>query len=260
MENQKGICRLSVIPVRAEGNDRSEQVTQLLFGEHYEVLEKKEKWIRIRIYYDSYEGWIDHRQFTPISEEYFAEINTSHYHYCLEPSAKLTFRDQSFIVVKGSVLPITSDEIFSDSRELQYPGKTKPCGLRGSWDFLKQEALSYLNAPYLWGGRTHFGIDCSGFTQMVFRLAGYEISRDASQQVMQGIAVEDISGVQPGDLAFFASESGAITHVGMALEDKKIIHASGKVRIDKLDGEGILDEETNTYTHTLSGIRRFLKT
>jgi hypothetical protein len=260
MENQKGICRLSIMPVRAEGNDRSEQVTQLLFGEHFEVLEKQEKWIRIRIHYDSYEGWIDHRQFTPISEDYFAEINASHYHFCLEPSAALNFRDQSYLVVKGSVLPITSDEIFSSSTELDYQGETKPCGLRGGWNFVRQQALSYLNVPYLWGGRTHFGIDCSGFTQMVFRLAGYNINRDASQQVLQGDSVKDFSGINPGDLAFFASESGAITHVGIALEDHKIIHASGRVRIDRLDSKGILDEQTNTYTHMLSDIRRLLKT
>ena len=238
MEN--GICRLSVIPVRAEGNDRSEQVTQLLFGEHYQVLERTPKWLRIRIHYDQYEGWIDHRQFTPISIDYYHEINISNYHFALEPAARLSFRENQLLVVKGSVLPITSDDMFASTQEIQYDGKTKPVASRADVAFLKSAAPSYLKAPYQWGG--------------------YSLKRDASQQALQGSAVKNLENALPGDLAFFASESGRITHVGMILEGSRIIHASGRVRIDALDERGILDKQTNTYSHELTLLRRFLKT
>ena len=256
--HQRGISRLSIIPVRAEGNDRSEQVTQLLFGDHYEVLGTSEngKWYQIRVHYDGYEGWIDHRQFTPISEEYYEEITRTNYQIALEPISPLTLGGQDHHVFMGSVLPMAEGELFGEVN-VGYSGSTKPQSGREGWEFIRAKAMQYMNAPYLWGGRTIAGVDCSGFTQNIYRCAGFPLLRDASQQVKQGDAVS--GNAMPGDLAFFSSESGNITHVGICLEEGKIIHASGRVRIDSLDDQGITDDETGKYTHQLAAIRRILK-
>ena len=116
--------------------------------------------------------------------------------------------------------------------------------------------MRYLNAPYLWGGRSPFGIDCSGFTQLVFKFAGIKLQRDAYQQGGQGSIINFIEEVQPGDLAFFSNDEGAIIHVGIMLKDNRIIHSSGKVRIDKIDHFGIYNAETKKHSHLLKLIKR----
>src|SRR5690606_32644982 len=124
--------------------------------------------------------------------------------------------------------------------------------------FLIETALLYLNTPYLWGGKTPFGIDCSGFTQMVYKLNGYKLLRDASQQATQGEALSFIEESEPGDLAFFDNHEGIITHVGIIMEDNYIIHAHGKVRIDRLDHSGIFNYDTRSHTHRLRVIKRII--
>ncbi len=257
----KGICRLALMPVRAEAADVSEQVTQLLFGEHYEILEisKNGKWFRIRINYDGYEGWIDHRQHTTISDAYYEQINLSNYKVCLEISTTILYQKQSVQILMGSVLPISTSELFKMEEQLAFNGEAKALGQRMDYEFLRKIALKYLNAPYMWGGRSPFGIDCSGFTQMVYRIAGYSLLRDASQQASQGKEVEGIGEARQGDLAFFTNDSGKIHHVGIIMGEGHIIHASGKVRIDFLDEKGIFVESSGEYTHKLNSIRRILK-
>ncbi len=258
---EKGICRLSIVPVRREPADPSEMVTQLLFGEHYTVHEVSEngKWKRITIAYDGYSGWIDHRQHTSISQAYFDQITHSEYKLCMDITSSILFRKEPVMIVIGSVLPISTSELFKMEEQLAFNGEAKSLGQRRDVEFIFEVARKYLHAPYLWGGRTPFGIDCSGFTQIVFRLAGYALLRDASQQVGQGILVEDIGSAQPGDLAFFNNEKGKITHVGILLPDAKIIHASGHVRIDGFNKNGILDADSGRITHTLHSIRRILR-
>ena len=122
-----------------------------------------------------------------------------------------------------------------------------------------ETALLYLNAPYLWGGRTHFGIDCSGFTQMVYKLNGHKLLRDASQQATQGEPLSFIEESEPGDLAFFDNEEGTITHVGIMMADHHIIHAHGQVRIDHMDHTGIYNAELKKHTHKLRVIKKIAK-
>ena len=260
MKQQKGICRLSIVPLRSEGRESSEMVSQLLFGDHYTVLEKdtKGEWLRIMIHFDAYEGWINHKQHFAISDEYFEELSSLEFKACGEICGRLQLQQEHLNIVFGSLLPITSNELFDISEQVHFTGKT--LAVRKIMDFaiLKELAFQYINSPYLWGGKTPFGIDCSGFVQMIYKLCGYPLKRDASQQARQGKIVPTFEEVKPGDLAFFQNPEGRIVHVGMVLDNHQIIHASGKVRIDYLDENGIFIKENEIYTHRLCLIKRLI--
>lgn len=258
---EKGISRLSVVPVRSEASDKSEQVTQLLFGDHYTVIELSEnqKWVRIEISFDGYQGWIDRKQHYMISEAYFNQINSSDYKICTDLTTSILYKKHHISIVMGSILPIATNELFKMEEQLAFNGESKSLSQKREYDFLKEIALKYLNAPYQWGGRSPFGIDCSGFTQNVFRICGYTIARDASQQVRLGTDVPVLEDSRAGDLAFFSGESGDITHVGIILDDNHIIHSSGKVRIDEIDAQGIKQIPSGQITHKLASIRRIIK-
>lgn len=258
----KGICRLGVVPVRANPSDSAEMVTQLLFGDHYSISELSEdgKWAKIIIDFDQYQGWIDFKQHTEISEEYFHHLSTTEFKISTDINATILFKKRLIQIVIGSVLPISSSELFAVNEQFAYNGASKNIGEKQGFDFLKQVVKSYMNAPYLWGGKTPFGIDCSGLTQQVFKLCGYTLKRDANQQYHQGTEINGLTQAIPGDLAFFENEKGHISHVGMLMEDQDFIHASGYVRKDKLDENGIFNEELSTYTHNLAGIKRILIT
>ena len=255
-----GVCRLSLVPVRAEASNKVEQVTQLLFGDHYEVLEKDATrgWMRIRINFDLYEGWIDSRQHHAVSPEYFDYINQAEFKITTDLTSSLLYHKSPQIVLMGSMIPISSSELFKMEEQFAFNGDSKNLGQKREFEFLKNIANKYLNAPYQWGGKTPFGIDCSGFTQMVFKICGYRLLRNSSQQANQGKLVKSIDQAKPGDLAFFKNAENEIVHVGILLEDDKIIHASGRVRIDHINEEGILNLETKIYSHQLASIRRIL--
>ncbi|MDH5474770.1 MAG: C40 family peptidase [Cyclobacteriaceae bacterium] len=256
---EKGICRLSLVPVREGGNDASEMITQLLFGDHYEVttVSEDEKWLKIKIIFDEYEGWIDAKQHTLITQEYFDQINHSNYKISLDISSSILHNKHHINVLLGSVLPISTNELFKMEEQLAFNGESKSLAEKRDFEYLKQVALKYINAPYQWGGKSPFGIDCSGFTQQTFRICGYKLKRDAYQQYEQGVSVND--EVLPGDLVFFNNNKGKIIHVGIVLENQAVIHASGKVRIDRLDEKGIYNEEQRKYSHQFVGARRVLK-
>lgn len=259
MEN--GICRLSLVPVRKDPADTSEMTTQLLFGDHYSVLEYSEdnKWLRIRIYHDDYEGWIDHKQHKSISGEYFDEINANDYKIATDLSSTILYKKKPLVIVMGSVLPVSTHELFDLEEQFAFNGESKNLGQKRDFEFVRLIAEKYLNAPYLWGGKSPFGIDCSGLTQMVFRISGYPLKRDTHEQIKQGEPVENLKSAKPGDLAFFTNSKNQISHVGILLAHDKIIHASGSVRIDFIDERGIFIESKGTYTHSLERIKRILR-
>jgi hypothetical protein len=251
-----GICNLAIIPLRAEASDKSEIVSQILFGEHFEVLEQQKQWSRIKMQFDNYEGWVDSKQFQQISESNYRQIsseaiilNADLIEYITGPSNLL------MPIPLGASLSFLNYNDINVSN-FEFDG-TKISGVKPKKNLLNF-AFMYLNAPYLWGGKTPFGIDCSGFTQMVYKLNGYKLLRDASQQAFQGEALSFIEESEAGDLAFFDNDEGKITHVGIIMENNYIIHASGKVRIDRLDHLGIYNAETNKHTHKLRVIKKII--
>ena len=251
-----GICNLAIVPLRAEASDKSEQVSQLLFGEHFKIIEATAKWSQIELAFDGYIGWIDNKQFQSISEEQYlfladspTVLNADLIEYISTPN------NQLLPIPLGSSLSFLENEEINTSK-FSFDGM-KVCGAKPKSDLVKT-AFMYLNAPYLWGGKSPFGIDCSGFTQMVYKLNGHHLLRDASQQATQGEPLSFIEESEPGDLAFFDNDEGNIVHVGIMMEDNYIIHASGQVRIDRLDHLGIYNADTNRHTHKLRVIKKII--
>lgn len=254
-----GVCRLSLVPVRLEGSDKAELTTQLLFGEHYEVLSssKDKKWLKIKMHFDQYEGWIDVKQHHSISKDHFDYINRADFKISTDVTTSILYNKTPLSILMGSIIPISGSELFRMEEQFAFNGESKSLGQKRDFEFLKLTAKKYVNAPYLWGGKSPFGIDCSGFVQMVFKINGYKLQRDSAQQAKQGKAVS-FHEMLPGDLVFFKSKENQITHVGIFLGDDKLIHASGKVRIDHLNEEGILHAESRVYTHSFAQARRIL--
>ncbi|MEO6175102.1 MAG: C40 family peptidase [Flavobacterium circumlabens] len=251
-----GICNLAIVPVRSEPSDRSEIVTQLLFGEHIEIVERQNQWARIKIQFDDYEGWVDSKQYQVISEANYKQLsneaiilNADLIDYISAPENLLLP-----IPLGASLSFLNNSEINTSNFEFE---GTKTSGVKPK-SALINTAFMYLNAPYLWGGKTPFGIDCSGFTQMVYKLNGYKIHRDASQQALDGESLSFIEESEAGDLAFFDNDEGNIIHVGIIMDNNYIIHASGKVRIDRLDHLGIYNPELNKHTHKLRVIKKII--
>lgn len=250
------ICNLSVIPMRSEPSDRSEIVSQILFGEHFEIIEHDKQWSKVKLHFDDYEGWIDNKQYQIISKDNFELLckealilNSDLVEYISAPNNVLIP-----ITLGASISFLNHSEINTQNYEFE---GLKISGIKPKSNLI-QTAFMYLNAPYLWGGKSVFGIDCSGFSQMVYKLNGYKLLRDASQQSSQGEVLSFIEESEPGDLAFFDNEDGKIIHVGIMLENNYIIHASGKVRIDRLDHLGIYNAETNRHTHKLRVIKKII--
>ena len=234
-----GICNLSAMPVRKEGSHNSEMVSQLLYNEMYEVLDEKPGWYLIKSVEDQYEGWIQGIQHHPLSEQAFMEYK----------GKKRYIVDQPVLNYEGHQLSIGTVMYESVSGTMTMPGRFVPA-------MMIEFAQKFLGAPYLWGGRSLFGIDCSGFVQLCARAAGKLLPRDASQQIKEGELVYFLQETQPGDLAVFGNEEGRITHVGIVMGSEQIIHCSGQVRIDYLDQTGIFNKERNEHTHHLQAVKR----
>jgi gamma-D-glutamyl-L-lysine dipeptidyl-peptidase len=250
------ICNLAIIPLRAEPNDRSEIVSQVLFGEQFEILEQQKQWSKIRLHFDNYEGWVDSKQYQVISEKNYKDLSKDSIILNSDLVEYVTNANNILIPITlgASLSFLNHDDINIESFEFE---GLRVTGVKPKSDIVKTSYM-YLNSPYLWGGKTPFGIDCSGFTQMVYKLNGYNLLRDASQQSAQGEPLSFIEESEPGDLAFFDNEEGNIIHVGIMMENNYIIHASGKVRIDRLDHLGIYNAEQNRHTHRLRVIKKII--
>ena len=250
-----GICVVSVVPVRAEPSDREEMVTQLLFGEKVEIFATQSKWLNIKAKYDGYEGWIDPKVIVPISELEFKKESAQI--YASELYNLMIVNDLPLTLTIGAHLPnLQKNTLQINETTFEYLGEFADA---------KQNKLSladiaelYINTPYLWGGKSSFGIDCSGLVQQVFKLKNIWLPRDASQQAEHGEVLSFIEEANSGDLAFFDNEEGKIIHVGIITENQKIIHAHGKVRIDPIDSTGIFNTDSQSYSHKLRFIKRMV--
>jgi len=254
-----GIALYSIIPMRKEPSDQSEMVSQLLFGECYQIIEEKENWLQILTLFDSYTGWIDRKMHT--------EVTGSPFHHIQEqPPPVLDSLLMSIehrgsppqLILAGSTLPgynkrKHSIEVDNHVFNIRWTfGDFNTKGL----NTLPKTTGNFLNTPYLWGGRSIFGCDCSGFVQILFKIHGISLRRDSSQQAEQGETVASLSDARLGDLAFFADENGTVYHVGLILSPGEIVHSSGYVHKDGLDEQGIFNLITRKYTHKLFTIKR----
>ena len=232
----KGICTVSVAPLRAEPSHRAEMISQLLYGETIDLLEDAGKFLKVKMHFDGYEGYIDAQQILLVTAEYLSRRSVN---VVTEKYIKFETSNGSQLLSAGSEL----SEISQNTLNLTD---------------ISQTALHFLNVPYLWSGRSFFGIDCSGFVQLVYKIHGHKVPRDAYQQAEVGEVLSFVEESKTGDLAFFDNEDGQITHVGILLNHHEIIHAFGKVRIDSLDSTGIFNKDLNRHTHRLRFIRSIL--
>jgi gamma-D-glutamyl-L-lysine dipeptidyl-peptidase len=252
-------CQVSLAPLRSQPNERSEMLSQLLFGETVEVTDSRDNWRHVTCSWDGVSGWVDARQLLRITPEayeaYHAEQSLS-----LSLVEGLMAADHFVPLTLGAVLP-RYDGLRCELGDLsfQFSGPVvTPSQAPQSGDWMVKIARRYLHAPYLWGGRSPFGIDAPGLAQMVYKIAGIRLHREPTMQVTQGRVVDFTEQCQAGDLAFFDNGKGDINHVGIILPGCHLIHASGKVRIDKLDHFGVFNRELNRYTHQLRIVKRHL--
>ncbi|TDU40186.1 SH3 domain-containing protein [Gelidibacter sediminis] len=246
-----GIANLSIIPLRIEPADSTELLSQVLYGEIFKVTERRKNWSKIRLVYDNFEGWIANNQ--------YLEITETDYETLIGLPSRLSGDLLEFIQDQQNQLitiPLGSSLSALNYLNHTYDGYILE-GIQSKSNII-DTAFLYRNAPYLWGGKTPFGIDSAGFTQMVYKLNGYQLSRAVEQQAKQGDALSFIEESEVGDLAFFDDNEGQIIHVGIIMPDNYIIHAHGKVRIDRLDHSGIYNVDTKMHTHKLRVIKKII--
>ena len=237
--------------MRAEPKDTSELVSQVIYGESFKIIEQRTNWSLIKLSFDNYNGWIDNKQLVEISKTVYDLTISEANIYSSDLIEFIQINNKGLLTIPfGSTL--NSIKLFDHSFDGNTTKTVQPK------ENLVKTSLLFINSPYLWGGRTPFGIDCSGFTQMIYKINGYKIDRDAKDQVKTGVSLSFIEESEPGDLAFFDNKEGDIVHVGIIMEDNHIIHAHGQVRIDRLDQTGIYNVDTKKHTHKLRVIKKII--
>ncbi|MBM1107806.1 C40 family peptidase [Aurantibacter crassamenti] len=252
---QYGICHLSIIPIRLTADEVSEMITQMLYGEHYKILEQRKHWSKVRLAFDGSEGWIQNNQITNIEKESYTDLDTDkHPNHAAQLVSYMEGKNSQFIpILLGSTIPKIN--ILEHTLEGEVIKTEKKLGKEN----LVNTALYYLNSPSLSGGRSPFGIDSAGFSQMVYKMNGVVLKRTADQQALQGDSLSFIEESEPGDLAFFDDSDGKINHVGIIMRDNYVVHVNGKVKVDRIDHTGIFDNELRKYTHKLRVIKQIVR-
>jgi gamma-D-glutamyl-L-lysine dipeptidyl-peptidase len=254
-----GICHIAVLPVRNSPSDKDEMINQLLFGEEFTVIEEKNNRIKIKGGFDNFIGWTDKKGVMEISGKTFLSVKQDN-KLCIAKKILSITRDDGtkMFILPGSSLPFfNTDSLILTIENKKYLLDEHPGHSGSAKTGITDTARIFINAPYLPGGRSLFGIDGSGFTQVVYKMNGIKISRGVEQQFSEGIAVSEVNSSKPGDMAFFLNPEGGNLHVGIILENRKIIHVSGRVRLDKFDEKGIVNIETDSYSHYLKIIKRY---
>ncbi len=267
------VCLQSWVPLRLSASSASEMVSSLLFGERCELLQQENDWLKVRCLHDGYIGWIPANYLFLLPENWLqwkwsivldgdsAWVSDSNQIQGLsQPGNTVILLSPGSWVPAVEQLEIAGityrytrrsgqDSWRLSSKVLLNP--TLPVALR-----IQETARMFINTPYLWGGRSLWGVDCSGLVQLVAAMVGIKMPRDAYQQAQVGTK-KMWDSAAPGDLAYFSNKEGKVTHVGILLENSYIIHAHGRVRIDQLTPAGIVSTDTGKQTHTLCDIRSF---
>lgn len=255
-----GVCRLALVSLRAGPSDSSTQLSQLLFGDHYEVLQQSgdKRWLYIRVYMDQCEGWIDHLMHHDITSEYFRQINNANFKIVTDVTTSILYKQSALTILLGSIVPISNSELFKMEERFAFNGEAKSLGQKRDLEFLKSIALKYVNAPCQPGGKSPFGIDGAALMQMIFRISGYTIPRFVLQQSAQMERFQQTDMPLPGSLCFFEDLVLCSPHVGLLLDNDRVLHVHGKVRLDHVVPEGIFNPDTGVVAHIWKGYKRIL--
>lgn len=261
----KYICQLPVIPLRSEPSERAEMVSQLLFGESFDVLDFQTSWVYIRTHSDDYQGWVNHKQITSIQDavwldnqmDEFTRVSAVSVDCACTTNPAWMLRLPCGSLLRGrlsnTIFPVFLPSLSADSPSAYFDYPSIETSLSQ-----EQLAMSLLYSPYLWGGRTYMGLDCSGFTQLLYQHIDHRLPRDAADQALIGKKIERLSDARKGDLLFCTNEQGRVVHVAYIIDSSRVIHASGYVRLDRWNERGIYSNAQGEYSHSFAFIRRLL--